>query len=351
MARETGADQVARILRATEQRAPRSSIDNDGCARLVVAGRITVAFHPDRLDRRGRTAVTGLLTDGAYLNQWTTGMSSGSRSALPGGFRDSWEREVFGLPADAPAERRPVYGALDLLRHRHGGSPAFGSCFLVLRDHVRERCTLTLGDSHLLPKRVGTFSRPEAIVDGLHEQAARGQLLGQQLSTEDLHAVLHSERRAAPRRTVADYIEVQIHGGVSLADIAAIVIDPSFEGTAVERTARSAAEAANAAFEQHPGTVIEPRELRHDPDAVDWDDDPAYVDHLIASLEQAAHPSDKASAAIIGRLLPEQPAAAPAAEGDAPRSLLQQVKHLWRLTYKLGRDAQPGYEPAARHVG
>jgi hypothetical protein len=34
------------------------------------------------------------------------------------------------------------------MRHSDGGSPRFGSCYFVLRQHMTERCTLTWGDSH-----------------------------------------------------------------------------------------------------------------------------------------------------------------------------------------------------------
>jgi len=39
--------------------------------------------------------VSALLKEGVYRNQFETGLSAGSRSAFPGGARDSWERVLF----------------------------------------------------------------------------------------------------------------------------------------------------------------------------------------------------------------------------------------------------------------
>lgn len=339
-------DVVARALAAVEARleplqgtGPTSS-DEDRAA-LRVAGRVTVAFHPDRLDRRGLTAAEGLLADGGYLPQWLTGASSGSRSAIPGGLRATWERAQFAVDADVAPAHRPVYGALDLLQHRHGGSPAFGSCYLVLHDRVRDRCTLSVGDSHLGPDEIGTFRQPDAILNGLRAQATGRQLLGQDLGIEDLQAVLVGRRRNAPNRTLDHYIEVQIHGGVHLQDIATIVADPSFQASPVETQLQQAADAAGARLTWHPASVITPRDLASHPGAIAWVSDDTYLARLVDELEQLARPSSRATAAHIGKLVAGTRPGPPSIDGDHPRSKLQRVKHLWRLTYRFGHDAVP----------
>lgn len=266
---------IARALEAVEARIDVQAADAsvsmpEQREQLRQAGRITVSFHPDRLDRRGLTTAEGLLVDNGFLPQWVTGASSGSRSAMPGGLRATWEEAQFAVDADVEPAHRPVYGALDLLHHRHGGSPAFGSCYLVLHDHVRDRCTLSVGDSHLAPDQVGTFRHSEAILHGLFEQAESGRLLGQDLATDDLQAVLAGHGRDAPRRTLEHYVEAQVHGGVNLEDIAAIVVDPSFSSSPAAEHLEWAAAAADAQLEWHPGTVIAARELLSHPEAIAW---------------------------------------------------------------------------------
>lgn len=61
----------------------------------------------------------------------------------------------------------------------------------------------------------------------------------------------------------------------------------------------------------------------------------------MSELEQLAEPSPLATAADIGQLLADTRPGPPTVHGDAERSRLQRVKHLWRLTYRFGRDAPP----------
>ena len=71
------------------------------------SARLTLNFHPDRPTLLGRSVVDGLVVDGSYRTQWETGWSNGSRSAVPGGSRDGFERHLFGetLPADTAFDR------------------------------------------------------------------------------------------------------------------------------------------------------------------------------------------------------------------------------------------------------
>lgn len=355
MSRLSRGGAVERALATVERRLGELDLPAPGVSAgdrdaLLDAGRITVAFHPDRLDRRGLTAVEGLRVDGAYLPQWVTGASSGSRSAVTGGLRATWERAQFGVDADIEPAHRPVYGALDLLHHRHGGSPAFGSCYLVLDDRVRARCTLSVGDSHRGPDRIGTFRRSEAVLAGLIEQADAGHLLGQDLGRDDLAAVLAGRHRAAPRRTLDAYVEAQIHGGIPVEDIAAVVVDPSFATTPVAAQLERLAATTGVEVRWHPGTVVTPHDLAADPAAIAWVGDDAYLARLVSDLERLAAPSPVASAADIGRLVADLRPGPPVTAGDPPGSPLQRVKHLWRLTYLSGRDPADGSPRAPRPV-
>ncbi|MDQ1422997.1 MAG: hypothetical protein QOD72_495, partial [Acidimicrobiaceae bacterium] len=155
-------------------------------------GRLTLNFHPDRYTAQGVTVAEGLLDRGRYCNQFETGVSNGSRSAVRGGDRDVWEGRLFGdayRDVDDTA-RRPVYGAFDLLCDPHGGSPRFGSSYVVLQPHVVDRTTLCVGDSHEGPRDVGTVDEPLSILAGLFEQAARGELLGRIMGLDVLREVI-----------------------------------------------------------------------------------------------------------------------------------------------------------------
>lgn len=84
---------------------------------LDPALRVTLNFHPTFLHR--------LADEGVYRSQFVTGTGNGGLTARPGGDRWRWESRMFGGAYDeAPAETRPVYGALDFRRRPYGAAPA-----------------------------------------------------------------------------------------------------------------------------------------------------------------------------------------------------------------------------------
>jgi hypothetical protein len=196
--------------------------------------RVTLNFHPDRLLPDGTTVAEGLARDGVYRGQFETAISNGSRTAFPGGDRDRWERLLFGgayhTGGGQPAHR-PRYGSLNLANHPDGGAPRFGSCHLRLRPKVNERCTFTVGDSHLGPTDVGTLEAFECVLAGLVSLYLQtGTFLG--LAGMDPRTLVLPRVTTEPGRALDDYVEAQVHGGVDLrTDVEAVVLDPSFRGT------------------------------------------------------------------------------------------------------------------------
>jgi hypothetical protein len=304
-------------------------------ARARFAGRLTVNFHPDRIGRDGRSVASGLLTQGAYRSQWTTGLSAGSRSALPGGERHRFEREFFAGAyddVDPASAMHPVYGAWDLTFDDHGGSPRFGSCFLVLHSHVRERTTMCVRDTHAGPRDVGTFDEPWSILAGLAEQAAAGNLLNRGLDIEALIALLDGQqRRRWASRDLDGYVEAQIHGGIDLADdVEAMVLDPSFRGSDVEQALTAAAARDGFELAWHCGSEL----------AVD--DVPAdFRGPTMPLLARAvAGPTGIVHARTIGVAAAAHPYEDPRPLGDPADSTLQQLKHLWHTLLAHGHDAE-----------
>jgi hypothetical protein len=258
-AQQSRADAMARWAAAVGT--DRAAALRERAEQFAVAGRLTLNFHPDRFARSGSTVAAGLLRDGSYRSQWATGISNGSRSAILGGDRQRFERALFGFAyeaADADVVERPVYGAFDLLGDPHGGSPRFGSCCLVLAPHVRHRTTLCVGDSHASPHDVGTFDACWSVLAGLAEQAATGSLLERALGVDDLlHSLEGPVVAEAPARRLDGYVEAQVHGGVDLAtDVDAVVLDPSFAGTHIERDLAAAAERHGFALCTHGGSEL-----------------------------------------------------------------------------------------------
>ncbi|KOV90156.1 hypothetical protein ADL03_00360 [Nocardia sp. NRRL S-836] len=167
--------------------------------------RVTLNFHP------GRGVLASLARDGVYRSQFETGTSNGGLTAHPGGARWGWESRLFGGAYDhVPPADRPKYGALNHRRSEFGGAPRFGSAHLRLREDVLDRSTFCYPDSVFEPVDFGT---------------AR-------------HLPLIELADADDRDPLDNYIEAHVHGPVTLADVEALVLDPSFRGTEVEDVAR-----------------------------------------------------------------------------------------------------------------
>jgi hypothetical protein len=244
--------------------------------------RITLQLHPDWPFGEG-TVIEALATDGVYRSQFETGISNGGLTAFEGGDRWRWESRLFDGRYDAaPPSDRPVYGALDRRPSPYGGSIRFGSAFVRLREEVIDRATFCFPDSVFEPE---SFGGPERI--------------GEVLALAD----------AAGHDDLDDYVEAQVHGGVVLArDAEAVVLDPCFRGTPVER----AASRLDCPTEWHPGFRVETAAL-----------DPGYRGPEYVELARR-----------LGEVL------VPSVIGDAARSGehdLQALKRVWHLLARFGR--------------
>lgn len=251
--RDAARARVAEVLRMSDL----SPGDFDAAQDAIRAhARVALHFHPDRLGPGGLAVGEALRRDGVYRSQFETGLSNGKVDPAPGGARDRWEARLFGdAYVDAPAAARPRYGALDLLRHPDGPAPRFGSCYLLLRPAATARCTFTYMDSHQDPPEKGTAAELDDVLAalfvevflrdfGLGEHGLTPAALARRLR-EDLARPYPDPARGSPRRNLNHYVEAQVHGEVRLVrDAEALVVDPSFRGTATgEHLAALAAEA------------------------------------------------------------------------------------------------------------
>ncbi|MFF2846378.1 DUF3626 domain-containing protein [Streptomyces sp. NPDC058001] len=200
--------------------------------------RVTLNFHPDRLVD-DRAILHRLADDGGYRSQFVTGTSNGGLTAHPGGDRWRWESRMFGGAYDhAPAHERPVYGALNFRQMPIGAAPRFGSAHFRLTPEALRRATFCYPDSFLEPTAFGIASRMALI------------------------ELAEADRRNGTD-ALDDYVEAQVHGPVRLdRDVAALVLDPSHRGTAVE----AAAHRLPCPVAWHPGFRLTVEELRRHPD-------------------------------------------------------------------------------------
>jgi hypothetical protein len=290
---------------------------------------ITVNFHPDRLasvPSGARTVAEWLALDRVYRSQFETGISNGGL----GGDRDTWENRMFGGAYTAAVAGRPLYGGLNLAGHVDGASPRFGSCHLVLEPAVSARATFSHGDSVTEPSVVGTADTFGSIWAALLDEVARtGRALNLPAPSPQAWVAALAEPRPAAGRALDDYVEAQIHGGLTLSgDVTAVVADPSFRGTS---TAESLASAATE-LRWHPGFVLGPGDF---PAGLRGPVAPRLAVHIAA-----IYGTDRIDAATIGRAA----RAVVRTPGDwaafgAPAEVLQQIKYLWHILVLLGSPA------------
>lgn len=290
-----------------------------------------MTFHPDRADVRGRTAAEGLAADGVYRTQFETGTSSGGLDIVLAGARSRWERAMFGGAYDrAPASDRPRYGVLDLLPYPDGGAPRFGSTHLRLRREVLTRCTFSWGDSVTRPTAVGTWDRLGAVLAAAAEAGAP-EVAG---------------RPGTGAARLDGYVEAQIHGGVAMSNVEAVVTDPCYRGTAVGEALAAACARYGAALQWHAG-------YRQAPDAVDprfRGETAARLAHTIADRFRA----EQLDPEVLGRTAGAIVASPPewTAFGD-PAESLQQLKYVWHHLAAFGYQGEAGQavSPASAEIG
>lgn len=309
-------------------------------------GRVALHFHPDRIDNRGITVAQGLLRDGIYKSQFETHISNGQLSPELGGPRDHWENQLFGN-AYSGIKCRPKYGALDLGLCPMGPAPRFGSCYFLTHAQVLSRCTFSYMDSYRLPKEKGTLSCFDAILSALlSESFERCYALGRHnVRPRDLVEHLNShlfqpvEQRfaQAAQGNLDHYIEAQVHGELSLADdIAYLVADPSFKGTATEECLTQLCTEYHVELLWHPGCELAiervPRDFRG-----------AAMPSLAVQIGQAIQAGDEScpqniNANIIGieaTRLQKQPSSW--SERGVQAKKIQELKLLWHVLVKFGK--------------
>jgi GNAT superfamily N-acetyltransferase len=166
-------------------------------------GQVMISVPSDYLD--------DILRDGVK-NQFETGESGGM---LHNDNRAVDEAAHHGIRPDTPGEGRPVYGYVG----RPGGEHPiavhnYGDVTLVLKDSVRGRTTVTLGDS------LNTNTTPVPI---------DGKVTPRQVSDASAHTIFSDDFRVTanngskPLAKGAMYMEAQIMGGVRREDISRIV--------------------------------------------------------------------------------------------------------------------------------
>ena len=164
--------------------------------------------------------------DGLYRTQFETGTSGGSTNLVR---RRGWERRMFGDVYDNKDTERPVYGNLNLVPHRSGDRSArqYGGSYMVLKEPVRKRCTITSRDSSIERAVLGTLGHfAHGLVDTVGRCSSDAQK-NKLLQLLDYAALRPGDRTfpAIDPRLLPTYQEVQIHGRLDFArDVQFVIV-------------------------------------------------------------------------------------------------------------------------------
>lgn len=174
------------------------------------SGTISILASPDTLGL--------ILDDGRFKNQFETGTST---ALFDPAMRQTFEAGHFGVDPSASPMDKPIYGTYNFDETLSSGVGFYGGVVVDLKDTVRERATVTLGDSlnsDLVGIPMGASGLPEdrllaaAGPDYVREAAivSLSNYPGFENVTDDLGSDWQMQ----------DYYEAQIHGGVTVDDIA-----------------------------------------------------------------------------------------------------------------------------------
>lgn len=170
-----------------------------------------IHFRIDLLDK--------MIKDTKYRNQFETGTSGG---ALSRDARTDWEDNLFGgIYHNAADPERVKYGVLNINNDRHGVKTAlaYGDCYFVLHDHVKDRISFVYGDSSAKQIHICTMRH---MYHALYY-----------LDNEHLKTMIATAKSGVQGYGMQySYMEIQIHGDVRLKeDIKKIYIPVKYEAT------------------------------------------------------------------------------------------------------------------------
>ena len=151
-----------------------------------------------------------------FKTQLETGESGGYYSP---GDRAEVEKDLFGYPKTLPPSKRPVYGYVgDLQELAYADNDMaqtagyYGPVTFVLKDEVRVRTTTTFGDS---------LGR-EMLTPSLIDKVDIGVFGSDDLSMSNIASAALG--RAPTDIHPYNYYEIQMHGGVTLADVDYVIL-------------------------------------------------------------------------------------------------------------------------------
>lgn len=182
--------------------------------------------------------------DNKYRNAFETGITNGSTAFID---RKDWENNLFQkIYANSPSNERVKYSALNITNDPRGDRVChvYGDCYLILKEHVKERASFIFGDSSWRSVFcISTFKYPLAMLNEMPIQFLYHltKLASDNLDKNKIHQHASAKYIATSKERELSlpikyesmdfkYIESHIHGDILLErDVQCVVINDKYK--------------------------------------------------------------------------------------------------------------------------
>lgn len=175
------------------------------------------------------TSLSGVAEDGRFKSAFEKSTNSKYTNSKYMEHRLEVETDAMGIPGSIETTERPIYGSI------FGDARVYGAIEVQLKESVKTRTTMTLGDSFAQqnPVLVRDVLAGEATRNDLAQASILSSTNGNQ-SQGGIYALLQfgiNPNDVLERfKTAQPYWEAQIHGGVSLSDVEKIILPNLSDG-------------------------------------------------------------------------------------------------------------------------
>lgn len=149
------------------------------------------------------SAVSGILREQRFKTQHEIRPKTQASGYKPD-VRRAYEENFMGVPHDTALEHKPVYGYVG----DSSVAKRYGSVRFELHDAVKDRTTVTYGDS------LNGLAIPLRIQDVKSAPAYRRR---RAMNPSDVES--HISNARVGRSGMKDYVEAQVHGGIRITDV------------------------------------------------------------------------------------------------------------------------------------
>lgn len=164
-----------------------------------------------------------ILNSGEIQNGYVSGRSERDYAGMMGNANDTrmkTENEAFGLTMKSPLAERPVYGFVDQ-RGLQDDPRIYGNAKIVLNPDVKERSTVTIGDS--LDNATSDYTAKFADTTApLLASNPNPNDIFYPTRLDSIPELLNGDEPPFSSNMKLGYLEAQIHGGLQTSDIARV---------------------------------------------------------------------------------------------------------------------------------